>query len=274
VAVTLRQLVALRLPAKPVMRRPARIARAPQPPRAPELKYVRALQRLTRRIHAVVRAQIFPHLDEIIGIRKDVLHGSIWNRFQLVTEDVHGIVDEDEITPVIKSTGAAVDAFNKREMVRSIGIPLRSVNGLGDVMDRFRRQNVELITSIAVDELDRVERLLDEAQAGAMRVETLRDNLVEQFGIVDSRAALIARDQVLKLNGQLTQTRQENAGVVEYIWTTSHDERVRPGHAHLDGTRHAWLAAPVVDERTGRRAHPGQDFQCRCTPTPVIPELE
>ena len=79
----------------------------------------------------------------------------------------------------------------------------------------------------------------------------------------ESRAELIARDQTLKLNGAITKARQTSAGVNSYTWNTSHDDRVRESHAALDGQIISWDAPPEA-------GHPGEDFQCRCVPIPVI----
>ena len=126
----------------------------------------------------------------------------------------------------------------------------------------------------------RVERRLEEmretltkAEAGAWRVEDLRKQIQADFDVTKSKADLLARDQVLKLNGQLTQLRQQNAGISEYDWSTSGDERVREIHGDLDGTRQSWDSPPIVSE-DGRREHPGGDYQCRCVAIPVIPWLD
>lgn len=127
----------------------------------------------------------------------------------------------------------------------------------------------------------RVQRAVQEALAQPLergvRVEEIKARLVEQFNFEERRAQLIARDQTLKLAGQLQEARQTQAGITRYVWTTSDDERVRPDHADLDGTVQEWATPPVVDQRTGRRGHPGDDFQCRCNADPILddpPEVE
>lgn len=107
-----------------------------------------------------------------------------------------------------------------------------------------------------------------------VRVEEIRKQIEERMGVVRSRAELIARDQTLKLYGQVQEERQTEAGVVEYTWSTSQDERVRHRHSELEGTTQRWDSPPVVDKRTGRREHPGGDFQCRCSAIPVLPDDE
>ena len=57
-------------------------------------------------------------------------------------------------------------------------------------------------------------------------------------------------------------------GFDRYVWTTRKDSRVRPDHARLEGRIINWNDPPVVDLRSGRRRHPGEDYNCRCTAAP------
>ena len=77
----------------------------------------------------------------------------------------------------------------------------------------------------------------------------------------EKRAALIACDQVGKLNSQLAQLEQMNQGVDSYIWVTMGDSRVRPAHAARQGKRFAWDDPPSD-------GHPGWAIRCRCTSSP------
>lgn len=133
------------------------------------------------------------------------------------------------------------------------------------------RQNTDLIKGEA-DLRRRVERVLEDPLNQGRSVADIAKLLEEQAGYSTSRAVLTARDQTLKLYGQIQEERQTNAGIERYVWTTSLDERVRPDHADLDGTIQRWDDPPIVDQRTGRRGHPGFDFQCRCTAVAVLDE--
>lgn len=132
----------------------------------------------------------------------------------------------------------------------------------------FRKQNVSLIKSVAGEALDRLGTILEKAPQG-QRVEVLAKRLQETFDVSKSKARLIARDQTLKLNGQIQKEAQRAAGIDSYIWTTVSDERVRDRHRDLDGTVQLWSDPPVVSD-DGRREHPGGDYQCRCFAVPVL----
>jgi SPP1 gp7 family putative phage head morphogenesis protein len=180
----------------------------------------------------------------------------------------------ENIGDEVRKSGRQIDLFNQREMQRVLGIDVRRVPGVDLIIDQWVEDNVRLIETgllAKVQEprlrplLQDVKRVVNQAHAEGVRVEVLAHDLRERFGVSDSRAELIARDQTLKLNGQINRHRQLAVGVEEYIWDTSGDERVRESHARLDGQKFSWHAPPSV-------GHPGQDFQCRCTAIPVIPE--
>lgn len=161
-----------------------------------------------------------------------------------------------------------------RQVKASLGIDLPAGDpDMAALFADFRARNVALIRSLAADKVARAHKVLTEA-GSSTRVEDLAKMLRAETGATASRAALIARDQVLKLNGEVTQARHVAAGVTEYVWRTSRDERVRAAHRELDGTRQRYGEPPVVDPRTGRREPPGRDFQCRCTAEPIIPGFD
>ena len=151
---------------------------------------------------------------------------------------------------------------------------------LGSQVAEWRRTNVELITGMQDDSLERIGALLEDYDG--LRVEDTATTLEDIFDLTRARAELIARDQVLKLNGNLNQEAQQRAGVDKYRWSTSHDGSVRddpkgrgdPNHADLDNTVHSWDDPPVTCERTGATNHPGQDYQCRCVAIPVLEEFD
>lgn len=152
-----------------------------------------------------------------------------------------------------------------------LGIRAAHVPGLESVIDHARQKNVALITRASEDFLAQVRDVLEENDGA--HPDDLRALLAERVDVSKSRAQLIARDQTLKLNSQITQHRQRAAGVTQYRWSSSHDERVRPAHRELDGGVFGWDEPPETND-DGDRNHPGEDFQCRCVPIPVIQELE
>lgn len=256
--------------------RAQRLSVAPREPRTPALFYLRGLRRLVREAERLTLRSIVPEVEaalagqlatdperiDVLDPRFEVRFGELAVALSALAEASIGLLD---------ATALRIAEHNRREMNRVLRINLRRSDlGLEDFIEEFRARNVALIRTIPQQSLRQVEAVVERAVSGQIRVEALRGQIQERFNVSRSRAALIARDQTLKANANITQLRQQAVGVQDYIWTTSRDERVRDGHSDLDGTRQSWLVRPVVDD-SGRTAHPGEDFQCRCTALPILP---
>lgn len=137
--------------------------------------------------------------------------------------------------------------------------------GLSQVLRLKTEENVALITSIPMEYLDRVERAVyQHVIHGQPGQKSLADKLQEIGGISERRAKLIARDQTSKLVSAMNRERNLALGLEEYVWRTSKDERVRPTHRAKEGRTFRWDDPP---EDTG---NPGEDYNCRCTGSPVV----
>lgn len=249
----------------------ARRARAPREPRAVVLTYRRALRSLVRRLERAALAEL--DLERFSTARTDAAPEFIRQQLGNLELRLAQILTPEMLDDLLGPIGRRIARRNLAETRRVIPIPLFLADaGVAPLVSVFRDQNVRLITSLGNDVLREVTLILERTGSEALRVEELRAEIQGRFGVARSRADLIARDQVLKLNGQITRQRQTTAGVTQYIWTTSKDERVREIHAELDGTTQDWNNPPVVSE-DGRTEHPAGDFQCRCVAFPILPEL-
>jgi len=140
----------------------------------------------------------------------------------------------------------------------------------------FVRSNTARVKNLTAGQLETLQGIVTDGFRQGLRVEGIQASIQKQLDLNRVRAALLARDQVGKLQGEFIQLEQVQAGVTEYIWRTAGDERVREGHRSLNKTRQRWSSPPVVSVRKGvaRRAHPGQDIQCRCYPQPILPDRQ
>lgn len=155
---------------------------------------------------------------------------------------------------------------SQREFSR-LGINVEKEPHLKWLIDGWRKDNVARITGMQKDQLAKIERILREGRGHT--AQTLAKEIARQLDDVTlSRAEALARDQILTLNANITRERQTAAGIDEYIWTTSNDERVRPEHKDLEGARFTWADGHPEE------GHPGEPINCRCIAYPVLPELE
>lgn len=135
-----------------------------------------------------------------------------------------------------------------------------------DQLASYNRQISSLIKSLSQEQVSKISGAVLRAMQSGDAWKDVSKEIQKGIGICERRANLIARDQVSKLNGALTRHRQMQAGIKNYVWRTSLDERVRPSHKANEGKVFSWRKAP---DNTGHN-HPGGDYQCRCTAEPVV----
>lgn len=64
--------------------------------------------------------------------------------------------------------------------------------------------------------------------------------------------------------GLINQLRQEDLGIVQYIWRSGDDDKVRDSHAAYDDRVFRWDGPP-------EGGHPGEAHNCRCYAEPIAP---
>lgn len=175
-----------------------------------------------------------------------------------------------------------------RERAKDISWNLEAVvrgAPIGLVMQQRMDEQVALITSIPRDIAEEVHQMAITSLYSGQRYGNIRDMILQKADITLARANLIARTEVARTTTELTRARSDYVGSDGYIWRTAHDADVRPAltlspraranfigsHRKLEGTFHRWDDPPVSGQR-GERAHPGQIYNCRCIPEPVIPD--
>ena len=162
----------------------------------------------------------------------------------------------------------------KKAVRATLGIDIREDYYLGDFyveqLQKWVDENVSLISTIPEETLDKMRDIVYDGFTHGKTTTRMVKEIQKVYGVSRRRAELIARDQTAKLNGKIQQAQQQDAGIQEYVWSSTGDERVRKSHKALNGKKFSWNEPPIVDERTGRRCHPGEDYECRCIARPVF----
>jgi SPP1 gp7 family putative phage head morphogenesis protein len=237
-----------------------------QYPMSLEREYARELIRYVRKIRDICKRHI-PNMVE--AAMWNAIHADDWTEEQ--TEEIdEDITAEEEaaIMAIILAMFNRVKTFNRRQqesIFRSVfgAIPKEiSKEDYEKIKQIWVNQNIELIHSIDRRTLESIRYTLSEniirAVDRKILVEELTESITHMAEVNEKRAALIACDQVGKLNSQLAQLEQMNQGCDSYIWQTMMDNRVRPEHAARQGKRFYWDDPPSD-------GHPGWAIRCRCT---------
>jgi SPP1 gp7 family putative phage head morphogenesis protein len=172
----------------------------------------------------------------------------------------------------------ALNETNKTRFVKTmqpIGIDVFGDSpNIDNILQAATANNVQLIKSIPQQYLGQVDSIVLGNMRAGLRPSAIVDQLSNQYGVTKRRAALIARDQTLKANGELTKQRQEDAGFEFFRWADSDDSRVRDEHEDIANRDigygkgvYRWDDPPK--NRKGQPIFPGMEVQCRCNAIPV-----
>lgn len=172
-----------------------------------------------------------------------------------------------------------INTRNIKTMVKqfgSFGIDIMTNNKqVTDFLQASIAQNVQLITSIQSQYLDRVETLVLTNMRAGLRPSAIQQQLQDQFGLTENRAKLIARDQLSKASNGLAKKRMQSASIKYWRWVTSKDQRVRTEHDDFAervtkyGKGIYSMDAPPLNKK-GQPVFPGDEVACRCIMQPAL----
>lgn len=177
------------------------------------------------------------------------------------------IYNAPRVQRVVARMTESLQVFNREQLdrqfraVTGFGFPDTRSN-FGRMLDEARAENVRLIENLTRRQRDMVEEHLARASRNGTPIVQLAEQVQSTFGLSERQSGAIARDQTFRINAELNELRQREAGIDRYTWSTSLDERVRPDHAALEGMTFSFDSPPIADEKTGERANPGEIYNC------------
>lgn len=168
-----------------------------------------------------------------------------------------------------------VDTFTRgqveRQLAAAAGRTVLAPAQHGDaIVSGFVSDNVALIRGMRRQARDSIEEIVRRGWRSGSSADDIAKEIRRRYGFMrESRAKLIATDQVGKLNGELTNARLLGAGVEQGRWRDRKDSRVRERHRELGKGK-----GTLFDLRTGVPVErfPGWPIRCRCWTEPVLPD--
>ena len=243
-------------------------------PSAIEREYVRFLLSIGDKITGEITKklpEIQPHFER--HLKQDGLSDILAQWLEEILVAVSAFVSNEKIKSLINKYLGEVQAFNRNQFHKA----LKSAYGVNifvtepflmDELALFELENLRLIKALPTQYVEQLRGKFTEAVRKGTRWEEVAKEIQRDLpDKLRNRAKLIARDQIGKLNGQLTKLRQRNIGVTHYIWRGMLDERERQLHVDREGEKFAWDNPP-------EDGHPGEAILCRCYAEAVFPDAD
>ncbi len=241
------------------------------PPDAQARLYVRALKGLPAALWAATEKHLIPVLKKLstdslttdAGLDKVAIKQAI----AAAEAEVNRTWSTSRIASMVEPVAGGVEKFQ----AQSLNNQLRPVVGVDAVggetwlkpkVSEFVTRNVALIKTIDSRFFTEIAALVTEESNKGERWEDLAKRLQERTGVAESRAKLIARDQVSKFYSELNTARQSSLGIKKATWRTANDNRVRDEHEALNGE--------LYDLANPPDGGPGHAVGCRCYGDPDL----
>ncbi len=262
---------------------PGKLKRPPRmiEPKSQIREYTRALKAIVAHMEKTFEHVFLPLLPHLVAaaaalrpeVRKDSWSSDLAGLITTLKGAFARDFTEDELFRVALKAGMSASDLNEKNVVnvfqKVLGVnPTLEQPYLAEQLKSFASLNVGLIKSIPDKFSGELEQITYKGLMNGTRYEDLAEQIADRFGVADSRAALIARDQISKLTSQLNELRQNEVGITSYIWRTSLDERVRESHAEKEGNEYRW------DDPPSDTGNPGDDINCRCYGEPVMEQAD
>lgn len=190
-------------------------------------------------------------------------------RWQKRFDDIAAKLSQRFTSAAMKNSD--VSLYNALESA-GLTVEFKMTAAMNNALQATITENVNLIKSIPEQYLTQVEGLVMRSVSRGRDLSYLTDELEKRYGITRRRAALIARDQNNKATSVMQTARQQSLGITKGIWRHSHaGKEPRPSHVKADGKEFDLSKGMYLD---GKWTLPGEEINCRCTWSPVIPGLE
>lgn len=282
------------------------------PPLYIEREYALFLKGIVNEMEELTKTIVIPHLAEIESrallnqpkqsyvkypsdsMRQDAWPDDVGRLIALLSTSLNELSKKVGIRA--EKIGENVNKWHDRQWGRliqkAVGVRLFSREPwLVDQMKTFTNTNAALITKLANNTKDDINRIIQHGFTLGKRHETIAKEILSDtkltkgvFNKAKTRAELIGRDQVAKLNGNINRLRQSSLGISKYTWRTSLDERVRASHEIMNNRVCRWDNATIYQPGGSGRwikrpknavwLHPGEDYQCRCYGEPIFEDVE
>ncbi len=247
-------------------------------PDAIRLQYFREIRDFLKTARGLVQSVLVPALPSFVneakeerGDRLDSASGRAQKLIDQIANEFGKQVSTKEMSDLAFKIGNRTAGFQKEQLYKQIRAAV-GVDVLGREpnlvprVEQFTVENVALIKSVPQRYFSDIEKVLTRRISDGDRWEDIATELEDRYGVAESSAKLIARDQVGKFFGDLNEARQTALGIDSYIWQTANDNRVRDEHAALQGEQFDWSDPP-------EDGHPGEPVNCRCWPEPVLDDI-
>ena len=207
----------------------------------------------------------------------------VQEKFNRVEKELTKILPET-ITDSIKT----VDVFDKAilktdklisKSLDNITVTPKLTPKLREYLAKEWRDNAELfIKKFAIEQITQLRDDVKEHVFSGGRFEDMISSIKRSYGVTQSKAKFLARQETMLAVTTFKQARYQQAGLDDYIWHCT-NRNTRRSHKLLDKTEQKFSRPPCTNSvlekgqktlQEPRFNNPGQDYNCHCFAQVVV----
>lgn len=206
----------------------------------------------------------------------------MYSRIESAISDIENIAQDPELIYrfPIEEQFLEMDQQLARDF-RSIGVIPELTRDIRKALaaDYNRNQNLN-IKNWSTEQINRMRDFVSRSLLQGVNRQGLIDMFQTEWSVTRNKAEFLARQETSLFLSKIRRERSLEVGIKKYRWSTSLDRKVRPkdeserksgaDHRRLHGKVFEYGNPPIVNVKTGRRAEPGEDYNCRCVAIPVL----
>lgn len=165
----------------------------------------------------------------------------------------------------------------RETVTKSIGVvPTTTKKEQEQLKDQYTESIGLTIRDVSQEKTEDLRKLVEEFVSSGRPRDELVKRIRSHLRVSNERAKFIARQETNLYTSKLKQIQYQSVGIEKYIWRStggkSGDGRTRKAHKALHGRLCRWDDPPLKakDASSGKDSHPQEDFNCRCTASPVV----
>lgn len=163
------------------------------------------------------------------------------------------------------------EQFKKSLQAHGFGVPPDLSENVKDEIAKEYTTNMDLyITNFTEKLIPELRMKIQDNIFEGSRPDKLAKILETDYGMSKRKATFLAKQETSLLLSKYRESRYKAVGSRRYMWSTSHDIRVRHDHKDLNGKTFYWDNPPITNKLTSAHNNPGEDFGCRCVARPIL----
>lgn len=212
-------------------------------------------------------------------LKSEALHKDILNTLQFIGENVGAAATGLKF---VKAVDKIVADLQKQfiesvsEVKDDISVPAQMTSEIEKQMREGLVENCDIeIKNFTKEQIVSLREKVQANMVAGGRADRLERIIQSEFGVGQRKARFIAENETSLAVSNFRELKYRALGSEQYVWSTSGDGKVRDDpsgndHRYLNERTFSWSNPPIVDHATGRRRHPGCDYNCRCVARPIL----